>query len=512
VNVAAHVERGARWHPDRPALRFAGQEWSYARLDAAASRCAGALAGVPVVRGDRVALALPNEPAWAVSYLAIQKLGAIAVTLNPTLTARELGEALEDSGAVAAISTGACADAIRRAAVPLRALIATAEPPTGALDWNRFVDGAPSARRAERLDPQDPAVIVYSSGTIGTPKGVTLSHGNVVSNAFAKAHHLGIRADDRLLLFVPLFHCYGQNAILNAGLTAGATIVLMDGRDVDAISAVVQREAVTMLFAVPTVFALLLGRASARELRSLRYSFSAAAPMAPEVAQRWTAEHGLVVHEGYGLTETSPFAAYNHDVAYRLGSIGTPIENVEIEVRSVDDGTPLPPGEAGELAVRGPNVMLGYWGRPEETARAVRDGWLHTGDVGYQDEDGYLHLLDRLKDMVNVAGLKVWPAEVERVLFEHAAIRDATVYGVDDPIRGEQVMADVVCRAGSPASEADVLAFCRQRLAEYKLPVAINVVDQLPRSANGKVLKRVLRERHRSAHPDAQRPQWRSLS
>jgi len=298
------------------------------------------------------------------------------------------------------------------------------------------------------------------------------------------------------VLFVPLFHCYGQNAILNAGLNAGATILLMRTREPRAIAASIERERATMLFGVPTMFNLLLDVATVSQLRSLRFCFSAAASMPPDIAHRWEAEHALVIHEGYGLTETTPFATYNHDIAHRPGSVGTPIVDVSVAVMDVDDGTFLPPGRTGEVVVRGPNVMLGYWNRPADTAAVIREGWLHTGDIGRIDEDGYVYLVDRLKDMVNVAGLKVWPAEVEAVLHEHRDVVEAAVFGVGDRITGERVVAAVVPRRSTSELAAALLTFCRDRLAAYKVPAEIEIVEDLPKNATGKVLKRLLREEH----------------
>lgn len=253
--------------------------------------------------------------------------------------------------------------------------------------------------------------------------------------------------NDRLLLFLPLSHCFGQNFILNAGVTAAATIVLHRRFVADDILASIERDRVTMLFAVPTVYIEFLDAAIDHErLASLRYCFSAAAPMPVEVARRWKAAYGHTIHEGYGLTETSPHSSYNHQWQYRPGSVGTPVDLVETRVVG-DNGDELEPGARGEIAIRGPNVMLGYWDRPEETAEAIRDGWFHTGDIGYVDEDGYLYIVDRLKDMINAAGYKIWPREIEEILYEHPAIRECAVVGVPDPRTGEAARAVVVRKA-----------------------------------------------------------------
>ncbi|NEP46880.1 MAG: long-chain fatty acid--CoA ligase, partial [Okeania sp. SIO2H7] len=287
---------------------------------------------------------------------------------------------------------------------------------------------------------------------------------------------------------------FGQNFILNGGFNAAAMVVLQRRFEPDNVVETVSKEGITMFFGVPTVFAKLLEmELSQLDLKSVRYYFSAAAVMPTEIIKRWQQQHGQLVREGYGLTETSPFSSYNHDLQYKLGSIGMPIENVEMKV--VDsDGKELPPGEVGELAIRGPNVMLGYWNRPEENAKVFKYGWFHTGDLGRMDEDGYFYIVDRLKDMINMSGFKIYPAEVERVLYQHPAIAEAAVYGAPHPEKGEIVKAKIRLKLGTACSLEDIKTFCAERMATYKVPRAIEFVDSLPKNATGKILKRVLRE------------------
>jgi long-chain acyl-CoA synthetase len=510
MNLTRHVEAGALRHPERPALRFEGEEWSYGALDAQASRMAGALGRLGIGRGERVAIWLPNQPEWVFAYLGILKAGAIAVSLGASLTGEEAAFILADSGARALVTTAPLLPLLpllARDRLPaLEAALVVGEAVPGSLPLAELLAGASPATRAVALPPHAPAAIVYTSGTTGTPRGATLSHANIVSNVRAKRHHLGIRPDDRLLLFLPLHHCFGQNAVLNAALFAGATVVLHRRFEVEAVLESIGRDRVSMFFGVPATYQLLVERATPGELHPVRFFFSAAAilPIATEL--RWRARFGRPVHQGYGLTETSPFASYNHSRRYRPGSVGTPIEGVEMRVVAVDDGRELGPGLAGEIVVRGPNVMLGYWGRPAETAQAVRDGWLHTGDVGRRDEDGYFYVEDRLKDLVGVGGCDVYPAEVENVLHRHPAVAEAAVYGVPAEVVGEQVQADVVLRPGSTAREAELLAFCRRHLAPVKVPARVRLVASVPRSPTGKVLKRVLREEHSGPARGPRRP------
>jgi long-chain acyl-CoA synthetase len=349
------------------------------------------------------------------------------------------------------------------------------------------------------MAPEDPAVVVYTSGTEGFPKGATLSHGNVVFTMESKRRYLGIRPEDRLILFLPLFHCFGQNAILNAGLCSGATLVLHRAFDKDRVLDSIARDGVTMLCAVPANFVVLQEAASAEQLRGVRYCMSAAAPLPLEVETRWQAKFGQPIYQGYGLTETSPFASYNHATAHRPGSIGSPIDGVEMAVVDVEDGGFLPSGATGEIVVKGPNVMLGYWNRPEETREAIRDGWFHTGDIGRADADGYFFIEDRLKDMAIVGGYNVYPVEVENTLYRHPAVSEAAAYGVPDPVLGERVRAAVTLRPGATVTAAELIAHCRASLAEYKLPTAIEFVVEIPKCRAGKVRKRVLREEYRAA-------------
>jgi long-chain acyl-CoA synthetase len=351
---------------------------------------------------------------------------------------------------------------------------------------------APVAR-ARDVAPATASAILYTSGTTGFPKGAVLSHGNVVSNSYAKDHHCGMRPQDRLLLYLPLSHVFGQNAILNAAFNAFSTVVLCDGFDPEGVGAAISRNRATMFFGVPATYRLLLDRDRQLELSSVRYYFSAAAPLDQEIAEAWRDRTGRVIHEGYGATETSPFACYNHDFRHKPGSVGTPIENVEVRIAG-EQAPDVSPGEVGEIAVRGPNVMLGYWNRPEDTAAAIRDGWFYTGDLGFMDDEGYVFVVDRSKDMINVGGLKVYPAEVERVIQTHPAIAEVAVYGVQNRSSGEEVHASLVLRSGSTLDDSEILALCREQLADFKVPSVIHRSGTLPRNAAGKLLKRVLRE------------------
>ena len=492
MNIASVLTPWARYDPGRPAIVFEGRQLSYGELDDLAGRVSAALRARGIGRGDTVALHLPNIPEFIICYLGIVRTGAIAVSINPSLTRLEVTFLLEDSGSRACFTTEPGRELIDDSALPVLEHVVVCEgvgrPSLN--DWLR--DMTPAA--AVFMDPGDPAAILYTSGTTGKPKGATLTHANVVSNTWSVAHHCGYQRDDRLILFLPLFHVFGQNFVANAGLRAGAAIVLHRRFESGKVLESVQRDGVTKFFAVPMIYINLLAAGiTPGDLGHIGYEFSAASTLPDEIGARWQSQFGRPIFEGYGLTETSPFASYNHDFARRPGTVGTAIEN--FEVRIVDDSDrPVEPGTWGEIVIRGPGVMKGYWKRAEETTRALRGGWFHSGDMGTMDDDGYVSIVDRVKDMINVSGFKVWPAEVEEAFYTHPSVLEVAVYGVPDDVRGESVAAAVMLRPGGSASAGELLAHIQARIARYKLPQTINIVEQLPKGATGKILKRELRD------------------
>jgi len=507
MNVAQNIIRGRNLFPRKIALTFENRRYTYADLDVWSNRVAEGLAALGIGRGDRVALFLPNIPEFAAAYLGIQKLGAVAVSLNSTLRREETRFILDDSGAMALFTTEALRDRVDKEALPNlgHVIIAEGAAGDGDLALEGLLAGTTGEITAAVMDRDDPSAILYTSGTTGEPKGACLSHGNVISNMHAFNYNCGMRPDDRMLLFLPLFHCFGQNAILNSAINACATVVLHRSfKPAEILRSIVEDE-VTMFFGVPTTFIPIYNLASPSDLSSVRYYFSAAAALPREIARRWQEKYHRVINEGYGLTETSPFASYNHRLWYKLGSIGAPIENVEMRVVDPETGGEVPAGDSGEIVIRGPNVMLGYWNRPEATAKAIRNGWFHTGDIGRVDEDGYFYIVDRLKDMVNVGGLKVYPVEVENTIYQHPAVEEVAVYGVSETLMGERVCANIVCKEGHSVTEAEIIAFCRQQLADYKTPAVVLFVDSIPKSPTGKILKRILRDQGKEAAVAARR-------
>jgi long-chain acyl-CoA synthetase len=495
MNIAQHVERVAARHANRPAILFEGKSVSYQTLDYCASALADSLARHGVRRGDRVALYLPNIPAFALAYLAGLKVGAIVVSINSIFKWEEVRYIVNDARPKCLFTTADLLPNVPRPECPSikhTVLCEGDEPDELALeDW--LAKGDPSFRAAE-MQPDDPAVLLYSSGTTGFPKGVTLSHENIITNIRTAAKYSGYAPRDRLALFLPLFHVFGQNYIMNSAFEAGATLSLFRRFVPEEVLEAIGRDRITKFFAVPTIYIGLLAMDLAKyDLSSIDYYFSAAATMPEEISRQWTERFGRRVYEGYGLTECSPFACYNHLTEHRFGSVGTAVEGFTLAIHD-DDDREVPRGEWGEIAIRGPGVMKGYWGKPEDTDRALRNGWLHSGDIGRMDSDGYVYIVDRVKDMVNVSGFKVWPAEVEHVLYRHAAVKEVAVYGAPDPLKGEQVRAAVVLKAGRRADAEELARFCRDHLAAYKVPARVELVTDLPKSATGKILKRVLRD------------------
>lgn len=495
MNIVDAIARGRRSFPEKPALRFDSEVYTYRQLDEYGSCMANLLAELGIGRGERVALLLPNSPAFVFSYIGALKLGAIVVAINTAFKREEIGFILSDSGARVLITTAEWRGLAEDAGASCEHLILA--DAAGAIQAAAVSERPPAA-----LDSGDPAVILYTSGTTGLPKGAVLSHGNVLGNVRACVQAFGLVPEDRVLLCLPAFHCFGQNAVLNPCFEAGATLVLKPRFELETVLNSIEAEGITVFFGVPTLYRILYEEAAPGRLSSIRRYVSAAAGLPPELGRQWRSRFGLAVNQGYGLTEAC-LACFNPDPD--SDSVGLPLPGVALKV--VDPGgLELPAGEPGELAIQGPSVMQGYWKRPEATLEVLREGWLHTGDIGRIDEAGRVYLVDRLKDLVNVGGMKVTPAEVEQVLALHPAVAEAAVYGVADALLGEQVRASVVLRPEWTADAAELTAFCRERLAEFKLPGAIDFVAALPKSGTGKILKRLLREREPAAVQGAEVP------
>jgi long-chain acyl-CoA synthetase len=491
TNLATTLTQTTAAFPDHPAVRLDERVLCYRDLDEATARTASWLLGRGIAAGDRVCLMLPNMPEFAELYYGILRAGAVVVPMNPLLKAREVEYFLTDSGAklllAARVASDQAAEGARRAGTDLMII----EPTDLAAMLARQ---APEPAVADRA-PSDTAVILYTSGTTGQPKGAELTHANLHSNIeITRSTLLELRPDDVVLGALPLFHSFGQVVGMGCAIATGACLTLLPRFDPGHALEIIKRDQVTVLPGVPTMYAAILHSAagSAADVASLRLCVSGGAAMPVELLRAFEAEFGCMILEGYGLSETSPVASFNHpDRARKPGTIGQAIAGVEMRVQD-DAGVPLPPGEIGEIAIRGHNVMKGYWRRPEETAEVMTGGWFCTGDLGRMDGEGYFSIVDRKKDMVIRGGLNVYPREIEEVLYEHPAVAEAAVIGVPDEALGEEVAALVTLKPGSAASPDELRGHVKGQLAAYKYPRYVWIVDSLPHGDTGKILKRAI--------------------
>ena len=488
MNLATNLTRSAHLHADRVAVRLGAQGTTYGDLDERSRRVAGLLAERGVRAGDRVAMMLANIPDFAAVYYGVLRAGAVLVPMNPLLKAREVTHHLADSGATV-IFTGAMSTA------EVLAGAATVDAQVVVVD-STFTEMLSTAIPVDAVvdrDGSDTAVILYTSGTTGTPKGAELTHGNLIRNAEVVAERLcRLTADDVIFGGLPLFHSFGQTCTLNAAVAAGACLVLLPRFDPVQALTIMATYRATVFAAVPTMYGALLAVPDRHsyDVSALRVCLSGGAALPVEVLREFDEAFGCQVLEGYGLSETSPVASFNHpDRERKAGSIGTPVEGVDMRV--VDwEGNEVAPGEVGEIAIRGHNVMKGYWRRPEATAAAIPDGWFRTGDLGRVDEDGYFFIVDRKKDMIIRGGYNVYPREIEEVLYEHPEVAEAAVIGVPDPLLGEEVAAVVAVRTDATVTVDELRAYVKARVAAYKYPRHVWFVDSLPKGATGKILKR----------------------
>jgi long-chain acyl-CoA synthetase len=489
ASLAHNLVEAKNMYPTRPAVRLDDLVLTYEALDERSARVAGLLAARGVEPGDRVGLMLPNLPQFAMLYYGVLRVGAVVVPMNPLLKAREVEFYLGDSGAKAIFAW----DAVAREAAKGAEAAGADFVPVAPAEFDRLLgDHAPESAVAGRAD-DDTAVILYTSGTTGKPKGAELTHANLLRNAAVAATTLfHLEPEDVVMGCLPLFHSFGQTCGLNAAVGSGACLTLLPRFDPGKALEVIQRDRVTIFEGVPTMYVALLNhpRRGDYDVSSLRLCVSGGAALPVEVLRGFEDAFGCIILEGYGLSETSPVASFNHpDRQRKPGSIGTPIQGVEMRLVG-PGGEDVPAGEVGEIAIRGHNLMKGYWRREQATSEAVPDGWLRTGDLARQDEDGYFFIVDRKKDLIIRGGYNVYPREVEEVLYEHPAVAEAAVVGVAHPTHGEEVGAAVVLKPGAEATPAELQAFCKERIAAYKYPRHVWLAAALPKTATGKVLRR----------------------
>jgi long-chain acyl-CoA synthetase len=487
-NLAQNLIDTAGRQGDRPALRLDDVELTYDALNGASAHVAGLLRELGVEPGDRVGIMLPNVPYFPVAYYGVLRAGGVVVPMNVLLKGREVAFYLADSGAKVLFAWHGFAEAAQAGAEEAGAEVVLVEP--GKIE-QRIGAAEPVIELAERAG-DDTAVILYTSGTTGKPKGAELTHDNLDTNVEVVTELFGLTSDDVILGALPLFHSFGQTCGLNAAVKSGALLTLLPRFEPAKALEVLQRDDATIFEGVPTMYGALLhdpGREGA-DLSRLRLCVSGGASLPVELMRGFEGAFDAIILEGYGLSETSPVASFNHpDRDRKPGSIGTPIRGVEMKVVDEDDND-VPAGEVGEIVIRGHNVMRGYWERPDATEECMKGGWFHTGDMAKVDEDGYFFIVDRKKDLIIRGGYNVYPREVEEVLYEHPAVREAAVVAVPHDELGEEVGAAVALKDGEDVGADELKSYVKEQVAAYKYPRHVWFVDELPKGPTGKILKR----------------------
>ncbi len=536
TTLPAALEETAHKHPHHPAFIFRDNKITYREFNEAVDRFAAALQGLGVKKGDRVAIHLPNCPQFPITYFAILRIGGITVPCNPIYSAREMIHQLNDSGAETIVTLSSMYPLIRqiRADTALQhvivAKIKTFFPPVTRLLFSLLLERktghradishdahtywftnllakAPTRPQPVEIAWDDAAVLMYTGGTTGVSKGAQLTHKNILVNAYQVVVWVNAADGEEITLAtIPLFHSYGMTCCMNAGaLTAGTAILIPDPRDMDQVLKNIHKHRPTLYPGVPAMYIAIINHPQMHkyDLRSLKACNSGAAPLPVEVQQRFQALTGARLVEGYGLSEASPVThanpAFGED---RIGTIGLPYPDTEVKIVDAITGEKvLGVGEPGELCIRGPQVMKGYWNMPTETANTLRpdpeggDPWLHTGDIAIMDEDGYFQIADRKKDMIlGAGGYNIYPREIEEVLYEYPKLLEAAAVGLPMEGKGERVKVYVVLKPGETATEEEIIAFCRENLAPYKVPKSVEFRDALPKTLVGKVLRRALIE------------------
>jgi len=489
ANLSSVFQQAATDHGERPAVRLDGLVLSYSQLRDAAGRATCLLASLGVAPGDRVALMVPNVPAFPIAFYGALGAGATVVPMNPLLKSREVAYYLQDSGSKVLLAWHVAAgEAAKGAAGTGTRVIKVDEPDLAGL-LARLTPVPPTADQAAG----DDAVILYTSGTTGRPKGAELTHANLTRNAeLTAATMLHAGPGDIVMGCLPLFHVFGLTVGLNATIAVGGTLTLLPRFDAGKALEIIGRDKVTIFEGVPTMYAAMLhhpDRADA-DTSSLRTCISGGASMPVEIMREFEQTFGCMILEAYGLSETSPVASFNHPGQQRKpGSIGTPLAGTQMRVLD-DDGNALAAGEVGEIVIRGHNVMKGYRGMPNATAEAIRDGWFRTGDLARVDDDGYFFIVGRKKDLIIRGGYNVYPREIEEVLHEHPAVAEVAVVGIPHAELGEEIGAAVQLKPGATAAPQELRAFARERVAAYKYPRHVWLVRELPKGPTGKILHR----------------------
>jgi long-chain acyl-CoA synthetase len=506
LNLASILRSSAQRSPAKKAIILGDTELTYGALHEYAQRFAGALEKLGIKRGQHVALMLPNVPHFTIAYYGAHYAGVAAVPLNVLLMPDEIQYHLADSDAVALVVWEGFLEQARagfeRVESCKHLIVARANPgdltaPPGAHNMTALIAGAEPVRELAATMPDDTAVVLYTSGTTGRPKGAELTHFNLFYNAeYVATKLLPPQPDGVVLSVLPLFHIFGQTSVQNTTLLQGGTLVMLPRFDAGAVLGLMQKHRVTSFSGVPTMYFALLYHPDAAnyDVSSLRFCCSGGSAMPVEVMRAFDAKYKVNILEGYGLSETSPVASFNVlDRPKKPGSIGLPILGVEFKLVDDKGVTIAATDTPGEICIKGPNVMKGYYKRPEVNAETIKDGWFSTGDIATRDADGYYFIVDRKKDMIIRGGFNVYPREVEEVLYAHPAIAEAAVVGVPHPSHGEEVKAFLALKPGAAATVEEITAYCKEHLAAYKYPRIVEFRESLPKGPTGKILKRELR-------------------
>jgi long-chain acyl-CoA synthetase len=489
TSLASNLTNTTRAHARRVAVRVDNAAMTYQALDEASARVAGLLRQRGLKPGDRVGIMMPNVAEVPVVYYGVLRAGGVVVPMNPLLKVREVAYYLGDSGARLIFAWHGFADPARGGAEEAGAEAIVVDP----ADFPELLASADPDFGVVDAADKDTAVILYTSGTTGHPKGAELTHANLMSNTeVSRADIVQARPDDVIFGGLPLFHVFGQTVAMNVAVASGACLTLLPRFDAAHALRIIADHRVTVFEAVPTMYVALLHAPDRADYdtSALRTCISGGAALPVEVLRGFEEAFGVPVLEGYGLSETSPVASFNHPGReQKPGSIGTPIRDVRMRV--VDgEGHEVAQGEVGEIAIRGPNVMKGYWQRPEATGEAIRDGWFRTGDMARVDSDGYFYIVDRKKDLIIRGGYNVYPREIEEVLYEHPAVAEAAVIGLPHPALGEEVGAAVALKPGASVAAEELRDYVKGQVAAYKYPRHVWFVDALPKGATGKIQKR----------------------
>ncbi len=498
VALQGLLEVNAKKAPDDIAVVFGDTAYSYSELDSLCNRFANALIGLGIAKGDRVALYLPNIPQFIIAYFGALKAGAVVTALSPLHREREVAFQLSDSGAQTLVTLDTLCPVVEKVKekVSIKHVIVTGLDECG---FPKLLKDSSSRNPNIPIDPtEDSAALQYTGGTTGTPKAAMLTHRNLVSNAYAFAVAIEGTPQDVFLTALPLFHIYGMTTSLTVPASLGAKMVLLSKFEAAKACQAIRQHKVTVFCGVPTMYQMLLANSDIAnyDLRSIRVCISGASPLRPMVQKQFMLVTGGLLAEGYGLTEASPVTHCSpvEGARVRVGSIGVPLPNTDARIVDLETGhRTLGVGEVGELAVRGPQVMKGYWNHPEETALVLRGGWLLTGDIARVDGDGYYYIVDRKKDLIKHKGYSIYPRELEDILYEHPAVKLCAVVGKPDVAAGEVPVAFVVLKDGAQVSEADLKEFVNGKVAAYKSLRAVCLLGDLPLNAAGKVQKRILR-------------------